>query len=73
MQFIEDHQHAGETCLHLQVRRISHAINLHEVGRELNLPHYLLHGTYIRYIKKTSWSESATELYRPSDRRLSAK
>jgi hypothetical protein len=23
--------------------------------------------------KKTSWSESASELYRPSDRRLSAK
>jgi hypothetical protein len=25
------------------------------------------------YIKKTPWSESASELYRPSDRRLSAK
>jgi hypothetical protein len=27
----------------------------------------------IRQIKKTPWSESASELYRPSDRRLSAK
>jgi hypothetical protein len=26
-----------------------------------------------RPIKKTPWSESASELYRPSDRRLSAK
>jgi hypothetical protein len=25
------------------------------------------------FIKKTPWSESASELYRPSDRRLSAK
>jgi hypothetical protein len=27
----------------------------------------------IKNIKKTPWSESASELYRPSDRRLSAK
>jgi hypothetical protein len=27
----------------------------------------------IHYLKKTLWSESASELYRPSDRRLSAK
>jgi hypothetical protein len=26
-----------------------------------------------RYNKQTPWSESASELYRPSDRRLSAK
>jgi GrpB-like predicted nucleotidyltransferase (UPF0157 family) len=29
--------------------------------------------TYIICKKKTSWSESASELYRSSDRRLSAK
>jgi hypothetical protein len=30
--------------------------------------------TYLLYsIKKTPWSESASELYRPSDRRLSAE
>jgi hypothetical protein len=28
---------------------------------------------YIRREKQTPWSESASELYRPSDRRLSAK
>jgi hypothetical protein len=28
---------------------------------------------FIQYIKKTPWSESARELYRPSDGRLSAK
>jgi hypothetical protein len=28
---------------------------------------------FINEIKKTPWSESASELYRPSDRRLSAK
>jgi hypothetical protein len=28
---------------------------------------------YRRLKKKTPWSESASELYRPSDRRLSAK
>jgi hypothetical protein len=27
----------------------------------------------VYFIKKTPWSESASELYRPSDRRLSAK
>jgi hypothetical protein len=26
-----------------------------------------------RFVQKTPWSESASELYRPSDRRLSAK
>jgi hypothetical protein len=29
--------------------------------------------TYIKRNKHTPWSESASELYRPSDRRLSAK
>jgi hypothetical protein len=32
--------------------------------------HYHFH---ISFLKKTPWSESASELYRPSDRRLSAK
>jgi hypothetical protein len=40
---------------------------LFHVSLSKYLPDYLIK------IKKTLWSESASELYRPSDRRLSAK
>jgi hypothetical protein len=45
--------------------------NVH-AGSGTTPPHVKMeHGHII--IKKTPWSESASELYRPSDRRLSAK
>jgi hypothetical protein len=39
--------------------------------RNIDLHNKLLH--WIKQAKQTPWSESAIELYRPSDRRLSAK
>jgi hypothetical protein len=38
-----------------------------------DLAHELMTGKNKIIKKKTPWSESASELYRPSDRRLSAK
>jgi hypothetical protein len=39
----------------------------------LNLLNYWFLSCHLQTQKKTPWSESASELYRPSDRRLSAK
>jgi hypothetical protein len=59
-------QSTQEICLKLACRKLSKHTNTHKQNWVANI-------TLHNLKKKTPWSESASELYRPSDRRLSAK